>query len=250
MRNGSEAKVDKARIRGLYRLLFGAYGPQGWWPLPFRAGSRGFDERGYHPGDYSEPRSMRGRLEIFMGAILTQNTAWTNVEAALRNLDRSGITSPAKLASCRIDRLARLIMPSGYYNQKARKLKELAALLANRAVMNGKNPPSRDALLAVWGVGEETADSILLYAYRLPFFVVDAYTRRLLSRIGWIRGDEDYGAIQEMFHAALRSDHALFNEYHALFVVHAKKRCRSRPLCERCPIRFCASRKEVKESGY
>jgi endonuclease-3 related protein len=242
MRKGSKTKVDKARIRGLYRILFGVYGPQGWWPLPFRAGYRGFDERGYHPGDFSHPRSTRGRLEIFLGAVLTQNTAWTNVEAALRNLDRSGINSPSKIASCRIDRLARLIKPSGYYNQKARKLKELAALLANRAVMNGKNPPSREALLAVWGVGEETADSILLYAYRLPFFVVDAYTSRLLSRIGWIRGDESYGEIQAMFHAALKADHALFNEYHALIVEHAKKRCRSRPVCEGCPIRFCASR--------
>ncbi len=242
MRNGSRAKAGKTRIRELYGILLGAYGRQGWWPLPFRAGNRGFDGRGYHPGDYCQPRSTRGRLEICMGAVLTQNTAWTNVETALRNLDRSGIDSSEKIAACRIDRLARLIRPSGYYNQKARKLKELAALLARRGVMKGQNPPSREELLAVWGVGEETADSILLYAHRLPFFVVDAYTRRLLSRIGWIGGHEGYGAIQAVFHAALPADHALFNEYHALIVEHAKRRCRSMPVCGGCPIRFCAGR--------
>jgi endonuclease-3 related protein len=238
MRNGNKVKADELLFRGLYDLLMETYGPQGWWPLPFRAGAKGFDVRGYHPGDYRQPRSARGRLEIIMGAVLTQNTSWTNAEAALHNLAGAGVNSPSTLFSLNPARLARLIRPSGYYNQKARKLRAFAPLLPD--ITSGA-PPSRGALLSVWGVGEETADSILLYAFRLSFFVVDAYTRRLLLRLGRIHGKEKYADIQAMFHSALPADHTLFNEYHALIVEHAKKHCRSKPVCTGCPVSFCPS---------
>ncbi len=241
MRAGSRAASGGGRLRLLYNELFSAYGPQGWWPLPFRAGSGGFDARGYHPRDYRQPLSARGRLEIVMGAVLTQNTAWTNAEAALERLSAAGIDSPRALSSYGKERLARLITSSGYFNQKARKLKALVPVLQRRGVMSGKNPPSRAELLSVWGVGEETADSILLYAFRLPVFVVDAYTRRLLSRMGVIHGKEKYADIQALFHAALPADRELFNEYHALIVENAKRHCRSKPLCGGCPVASCPS---------
>ncbi|MGA2479987.1 MAG: hypothetical protein ABSG63_14645 [Spirochaetia bacterium] len=222
---------------GLHDLLLVAYGPQGWWPLPGSAGRRGFDSRGYHPGDYSQPRSTRGRFEIVMGAILTQNTAWTNVEKALARLREAGILLPSDVRSCRPSRLAGLIRASGYFNQKAKKLKGIAALFAAKGAS-----PAREVLLAQWGIGPETADSILLYAYRQPVFVVDAYTRRILSRIGLLDGRESYARIQGLFHGELPPRHELFNEFHALLVEHAKRHCRATPLCTGCPVPACAWR--------
>jgi endonuclease-3 related protein len=134
-------------------------------------------------------------------------------------------------------RLAALIRPSGYYNQKEQKLRSLAALFSEAPSFCA--PPQRDLLLATWGVGEETADSILLYAFGVPGFVVDAYTRRLLTRLGLLSGREGYGEIQGLFHAGLPASAGLFNEYHALIVEHAKVRCRATPLCGGCPVSFC-----------
>jgi endonuclease-3 related protein len=225
-------------LAALHDRLRAAYGPQGWWPLPGSAGRRGFDSRGYHRGDFSQPRSLRGRFEIVMGAVLTQNTAWTNVEKALARLREAGIRLPSDVRSCRTARLAALIRASGYYNQKAKKLKEIASLFAAPAAA----APTREALLSRWGIGPETADSILLYAFRQPLFVVDAYARRILSRIGMISGKESYARIQEMFHQALPARHELFNEFHALLVEHAKRHCRAAPLCDDCPVPSCAWR--------
>jgi endonuclease III related protein len=246
MRNGKSALLPQGtmrssneRLRTLFEALRSAYGPQGWWPLPSMADTAGFDERGYHPRDYGHPKTEQGRMEIIVGAVLTQNTAWTNVETALINMSRAGIDSPAELLSCSSQRLSRLIKPSGYFNQKTRKLMALRPVWENPAAMAGK-PPSRDELLSIWGIGEETADSILLYAFHRPSFVVDAYTRRLLVRLGWISGREKYGEIQGIFHAALNPrDHKVFNEYHALIVEHAKRHCRTKPLCGGCPVSFC-----------
>jgi endonuclease III related protein len=225
-------------LAALHDRLLAAYGRQGWWPLPGSAGRRGFDSRGYHRGDFSQPRSARGRFEIVMGAILTQNTAWTNVEKALARLREAGIRLPSDVRSCRTARLAGLIRASGYYNQKAKKLKAIAALFAAPAAA----APTREALLSRWGIGPETADSILLYAFHQPQLVVDAYTRRILSRIGTIGGKESYARIQEMFHQELPARHELFNEFHALLVEHAKRHCRAAPLCGGCPVPSCAWR--------
>jgi endonuclease III related protein len=226
-------------LTALHDLLLEAYGPQGWWPLPGRAGRRGFDSRGYHRGDYSQPRSARGRFEIVTGAILTQNTAWRNVETALARLRAAGIRLPADVRSCRPARLAGLIRASGYYNQKAKKLKQAAELFG---AAGGARTPSREMLLSQWGIGPETADSILLYAFHRPLFVVDAYTRRILSRIGLITGRESYAQIQGLFHQSLPARHELFNEFHALLVEHAKRHCRTAPVCTGCPVQACTWR--------
>lgn len=218
--------------------LLDAYGPQGWWPLRSRAGRPGFDARGYHPGDYREPRAAAGRFEVAAGAILTQNTTWRNVEPALDALLREGGLSPRAIGSLSRGALAARIRPSGYYRQKARKLHALAAFLA---AGNGARP-ERAGLLGVWGVGPETADSILLYAYHGLQFVVDAYTRRLLGRLGVISAKESYDEIQRLCAGALPEEEWAYNELHALIVRHAKEHCRSVPACGGCPLaRTCPS---------
>ncbi len=226
-------------LRRLYRTLLTAYGPQGWWPLPSRSDRPGFDDHGYHPGDFREPRGGSGRFEIALGAVLTQNTAWINAERALLALLRAGVRLPADVMGHGQRRLAALVRPSGSYNVKARKLAGIAAFFAGRGL---DRVPDRADLLGVWGVGPETADSILLYAFRHPVFVVDAYTRRLLARLGAIEGREPYGAVQELFHRALARDPDLFNEYHALIVRHAKEHCRAAPVCAGCAVISCPSR--------
>jgi len=238
----------KRPIEALYAQLLSAYGPQGWWPLSRRAGGRGFDARGYHPRSYGQPRTAEDRFEIVMGAILTQNSAWTNAETALSRLRDAGIRLPADLRSCPQRRLAGLIRSSGYYNQKARKLKAVAALFRTARSLGAGAAPSREELLSCWGIGPETADSILLYAFRMPFFVVDAYTRRLLGRVGIIEGAPQHGYddIQQIFLGALPHTYRLFNEYHALIVEHAKQHCRAKPLCDGCPVLVCRYRDSVR----
>jgi endonuclease III related protein len=228
-----------AALRRLYRSLQAAYGPQGWWPLPSRCGRPGFDDRGYHPGDFTEPRDDAGRFEVALGAVLTQNTAWVNAERALIALVRAGVLLPTDVPGCGQRRLAALVRPSGSYNVKARKLVGLASFFAERGLDRAAD---RADLLGVWGVGPETADSILLYAFRHPVFVVDAYTRRLLARLGAIEGREPYGEVQDLFHRALAPDPDLFNEFHALIVRHGKDHCRATPACEGCTVRSCPSR--------
>jgi endonuclease-3 related protein len=237
-----------ARISGLYEVLLAAYGRRGWWPITSLAGRAGFDARGYHPGDYDQPLSARARFEIAVGAILTQNTAWTNAESALARLRAAGVGLPDDVNALPPEHLARLIGPAGYFNQKARKLGGIARLFARPGALTLRGAPSREKLLEQWGIGPETADSILLYAFRVPVFVIDAYTRRTFGRIGLIDADEGYAGIQSRLLAALPADHALYNEYHALIVEHAKRHCRSKPLCEGCPVRPCRYRAHGRPS--
>jgi len=234
------------RLQALYERLLAAYGPQGWWPLPSRARRRGFDARGYHPGSFEEPRSAEGRFEIVLGAVLTQNTAWTNVEKALAALQDAGIRRAEDVLTCPPARLARLVRPSGYFNQKAKKLRGIAALFDGA---RPRSAPPREVLLAQWGIGPETADSILLYAFHLPVFVVDAYTRRILGRIGLAAADAGYDELQLLFHRALPPRHGLFNEYHALLVEHAKQHCRAVPVCGGCPVPTCRHRAAARKSA-
>ena len=228
----------------LYRELLAFHGRQGWWPIPSSAGRPGFDERGYHPGDFRGPQSAHDTFEVIMGAVLTQNTAWTNVEMALSALRSAGITAARRVRDADAQLLASLIHSSGYHDQKARKLKIVATLFAARGALESGKAPSREDLLALWGIGPETADAILLYAFQKPVFVIDAYTRRLISRVGLIEGKESYDGLQSLFHAALPRDHAQFNEYHALIVQHSKTLCRARPVCASCPVSRCASRRD------
>jgi endonuclease-3 related protein len=231
-----------AALRGVYDQLFRAYGPQGWWPIPGSAGRRGFDPFGYHPGTFFPPRTPAGRFEVIMGAVLTQNTAWTNAAAALDGLRSAGVRLPSDVLARPPGRLAGLVRSSGYFNQKAKKLRTVAALFSRPGALRASRAPSRDALLSEWGIGPETADSILLYAFHVPVFVVDAYTRRILSRIGLIEGGESYEAIQRIFHGSLPRGVPLFNEYHALIVRHAKMHCGVRPECAGCPVTRCRYR--------
>jgi endonuclease-3 related protein len=233
--------ASKNAIRTVYKALLGAYGPQGWWPLPACTG-RGFDGHGYHAGSYDLPRTPAQRFQIIMGAVLTQNTAWSNAEKALKGLFREGIRSARRLMECPMPRLAQLIRSSGCYTQKARKIAGLAPVLLDPGFLSAVRMPTRERLLSLWGIGPETADSILLYAFKLPFFVVDSYTRRLFARLRIISAGGRYSEIQRLFHDTLPSDHALFNEYHALIVEHSKRYCRARPRCDGCPLKFCPSR--------
>jgi len=199
----------------IYRQLHRAFGPQHWWP-----------------GDTP--------LEVAVGAVLTQNTAWANVERAIAVLKSRGLLSLDKLTRLSPRRLAPLIRSAGFHNIKARRL---AAVLAWLQAQGGfaaldRTPTSRlrPLLLACHGVGPETADSILLYALNRPVFVIDAYTRRILSRYGLIAGNESYELLRRMFESSLPRSPRLYNEYHALLVRLAKVNCRTKPICETCPL--------------
>jgi endonuclease-3 related protein len=202
-------------LMGIYRRLLAEYGPQHWWPAetPF---------------------------EVIIGAILTQSTAWTNVEKAIRNLKAAGALTPSALRCLSRDELAQLIRPCGYYNTKAVKLKAFVSWLGEsygdslERLFADDIRPLREKLLAVHGIGEETADSIILYAAGKPVFVIDAYTKGIIGRIGLMPSDAGYTAYQAFFMLALPADTQLFNEYHALLVCLGKNVCRKRPLCAGC----------------
>jgi len=215
-----------AGLTKLYRKLLTRYGPQGWWPLlelhrgrkgtnPTKTGSM----RGYHPGDFSYPRTERQRFEIAVGAILTQNTSWVNVEKALLALEKAGLIDPERMRMAREEELRMPIRPAGYFNQKAKKLKAFAAFYR---ALEGRTP-TREELLALWGIGPETADSILLYAYRVPEFVIDAYTRRVLAAQGFLTGKETYDKVKAFCEKGLPKDVKTYQEFHALLVEHAKR---------------------------
>ncbi len=201
----------------IYDLLYERFGPQDWWP-----------------GDTP--------FEVIVGAILTQNTNWTNVEKAINNIKNAGALSPEKLHRLDIQKLAQLIRPAGYFNIKAKRLKNFLdwffGNFSNFFENFGKipTPELREQLLSVKGIGPETADSILLYALNRPVFVVDAYTARICSRHHLISDDADYHQIQEMFESNLPCDIQLFNEYHALLVRLGKDFCKPKPKCEECPL--------------
>jgi len=202
--------------------LYAAYGPQGWWPLLEHRGSNPTLTgrlTGYHPGDYSIPRTEAQRFEICCGAILTQNTAWPNVEKALQALAHQGLLAPREILAVDELRLQQAIRPSGYFRAKARKLRALGEFHSR---LSGR-PPTREQLLQVWGVGPETADSILLYAYAQTEMVVDAYTLRVLLRHGYQRREPNYAAAKAYCERNLpRSLHG-YQEFHALMVEHAKR---------------------------
>jgi endonuclease-3 related protein len=214
-----EEKIEK-KLRQVYQRLFERYGPQHWWPA-------------------------RERFEVIIGAILTQSTAWTNVEKAIAKLEATGKLSPEALRKLPEAEIAVLIHPCGYYNVKARKLKTFVNWLGENGddldrIFKSESSELRKQLLGIYGIGEETADSILLYAGNKPVFVIDAYTRRIIDRMGLTPLNHGYADYQTLFTANLPADAKLFNEYHALLVRHAKEVCRKRPLCEVC----CLNRKE------
>lgn len=207
----------KRVLKKIYTLLYDAFGPQHWWP-----------------GD--------APFEVMVGAILTQNTNWTNVEKAIKNLKEANALTPVAIQRLSEAALAELIRPAGYYNIKAKRLKAFVDYFINRysgSISKMQKLPTellREELLSVYGIGPETADSILLYALDRPVFVIDAYTKRVLSRHGIMDASNPYDSFQRLFHESLPEDVKLFNEYHALFVRLGKEFCKSKPCCEGCPL--------------
>ena len=201
-----------------FKILLEKHGHQGWWPVTHEG-----ERPTYHPKKYTFPRTEEQKWEICMGAILTQNTNWKNAEKALLNLKEAGIHLPWQVNELKTEKLAGLVRSSGYYNQKALKLKELAKLAESFGGLKIflKNV-SREELLKTKGIGPETADSILLYAGKRPFFVVDAYTKRLFG--GRLFPESaGYEEIRETFEKGLPRDYRIYNEFHALIVREGKK---------------------------
>ena len=209
--------MSRPTAQELYRRLFERYGPQGWWP-------------------------GEGRFEIIVGAILTQNTNWSNVEKAIANLKAADCLTPEALYAMDVDRLAAMIRPAGYFNVKAQRLRHFLQWLFKRCGGDLDRAEQmsagglREELLSIKGIGPETADSICLYAFEKPVFVVDAYTARILGRHGMIWPEAGYEEIREYFEGGLEKDVRLFNEFHALLVRLGKDHCKPKPLCAGCPL--------------
>jgi endonuclease III related protein len=211
-------KYQMTILRRIFTSLYMALGPQDWWP-----------------GD--------SPFEVAVGAILTQNTNWSNVEKAIQNLKKQHALSDKVIHEMPLKKLAELIRPAGYYNIKAQRLKSFINFLINgyhgsmKKMKNEELHLMREKLLAVNGIGPETADSILLYALEKPVFVIDAYTKRVLSRHRILDEGKSYDEFQSLFHDSLETNVQLFNEYHALFVKVGKMYCkRANPLCDSCPL--------------
>ncbi len=214
-------------VEAIYKRLYEVYGPQGWWPVVAPDTSGGHLTR-YHPGDYGYPRDDAERFEICVGAILTQNTAWLNVEQALVRLAALKALCPQAVIELPQAVLIEALRPSGYFTVKAKKLVVFARYYL---AFNGRTP-KREDLLQVWGIGPETADSMLLYGYGQPELVVDAYTRRIFSHLGLVSEDITYHALKEFCQPQLPPAVEVYQEFHALLVAHAKNHYRRRPYNE------------------
>ncbi|MDD5112108.1 MAG: endonuclease III domain-containing protein [Candidatus Altiarchaeota archaeon] len=209
------------KLLAVYKRLLREFGPQGWWPAetPF---------------------------EVIVGAILTQSTSWQNVEKAIQNLKKAGLLSPDGLRKVPLRNLAVLIRPALYYNVKARKLKRFMDFLYGNydgnldLLLSRPAGQLREELLSVWGVGPETADSIVLYAAHKPSFVIDAYTKRIYWRLGMLSEDVSYDEAKRFFEDGLPKDVLLYQEYHALIVELGKRYCRTKPVCVECCLKnYC-----------
>ena len=205
------------QLDAIFGALMKQFGRQGWWPA-------------------------RHEFEVVAGALLVQNTTWTNAQAALDNLRAAGKLSVAGVLGIGTDQLQELVRPSGCYRQKARKLQAFAVHVRNQhdgrlsEMLDQPMDLLRNALLGIWGVGEETADSIILYAAQQPSFVVGAYTRRILKRLGLVAGDIRAGELRALLMVAIPPDLAVYSEGHALLVQHGKTFCRKTPRCATCPL--------------
>ncbi len=204
-------------IQTIYNKLLSYYGKQHWWPA-------------------------ETILEVVIGAILTQNTAWTNVEKSIKNLKEKKLLTPEAIYNTPVEILEIYIKPSGFYRQKAHRIKTFVNFFKNYnfdfeklKMENGL----REKLLSIKGIGPETADSILLYALNIPYFVIDSYTKRIFFRLGLIEKENiEYHELQRFFHKCLKPDVEIYKEYHALIVEHAKKHCKKQtPFCFSCPLK-------------
>jgi endonuclease-3 related protein len=210
-------QIGRKILKKIYNKLFQTFGPMGWWPgeTPF---------------------------EVIIGAILTQNTSWENVEKAIHKLKTKKVLHPAGLYRKKDEELAELIKSVGYYNIKAKRIKNFMAFFQReygkdlKKMFREDTIVLREKLLSINGIGPETADSILLYAAEKPTFVVDAYTKRILLRHGWISSQDSYQDIKDLFMNNLKHDVKMYNEYHALLVYLGKNFCKKKPQCEGCPL--------------
>jgi len=236
------AGKDSREFREIYERLLAFYGPRGWWPVTREGGSR--------PEYCGGPVNHSQRLEVALGALLTQNTSWRGAGKALENLISRKLMNLPSLLEIPETELASLIRPSGYFNQKARKIKTLIRFLAERYGQSWQrffSEPAgrmRELLLELNGIGPETADSIVLYAAGQASFVIDNYTKRLFYRLGHSPLGIPYESLKRRFEKALPAESGLYGEYHALIVTHCKEHCTSRkPACTGCPLsELCARR--------
>lgn len=207
--------LDRKTLMALYDRLFNAYGPQHWWPA-------------------------ESPFEVMVGAVLTQNTAWSNVEKAIAALRQADKLEPRAVYHLAHEELGALIRSAGYFNVKSRRLKNLCQWLIEQGgiekLQSSTTAALRKSLLSINGIGPETADDILLYAFNRPVFVIDTYTRRLLASFRLIKGDEDYEELRAAIEAELAPECSLFNEYHALIVRHAKEKCTVPGNCLHCRV--------------
>ena len=219
--------MSQQKLMDIYERLYDHYGSQHWWP-----GETCF--------------------EIIIGAILTQNTSWNNVEKAITNLKEKGCLSPAKLHAMDPKEIAPLIRPAGYFNLKTQRLKSFLKWLFEQhdgsleALQAISTSSLRKNLLSIKGIGPETADSICLYAFDKPVFVIDAYTARIFGRHGMLEPGCGYHDIQELFHSGLGKDTNLFNEYHAMIVQLGKEHCKRKPICAGCPLEDLPHQLEIE----
>jgi endonuclease-3 related protein len=217
--------MDNEKLISVYEILLREFGRQKWWPVKSKT-------------------KVERQFEICVGAILTQNTSWKNVEKALENLRQNSLLSEGCIRGAEEKELALLIKSAGYYNQKAKKLKAFVEFLHSHPLNELEGMPTdkaRNLLLQVHGIGKETADSMLLYALNKPVFVIDAYTRRIFERV-FNSKLTSYDEWQQFFSSNLKKDTQLFNEYHALLVELGKNFCRKKPLCGECPLTICSHR--------
>jgi endonuclease-3 related protein len=214
----------------IYERLLEHFGEQGWWPA-------------------------ETEFEVIVGAILTQASSWTNVERVIKDLRAEGILSQESILNVDEDRLQRVIRSVGYYNAKAKKLKTFVGFLYDNyggsleRLFDKDTEKLRTELLAVWGIGEETADSIVLYAANKPSFVIDAYTKRIMGRLGFAREDTTYYDLKKFFELRIPREVGIYKEFHALLVELGKNYCRTKPLCDKCPLNdICEEWKSSRRS--
>jgi endonuclease-3 related protein len=220
------AQVKRRILEKVYKILLETFGPRGWWPgeTPF---------------------------EVIIGAILTQNTSWKNVEKSIDRLKAENLLHPAVLYKIKDKKLAELIKSSGYYHIKTKRIKNFMAFLQReyrgnlKEMFREETIILRKKLLSISGIGSETADSILLYAGEKPTFVVDTYTKRIFSRHGWISNQDDYEDIRNLFMENMNNNVKLFNEYHALLVHLGKEFCKKEPRCKECPLRVFSKKSKT-----
>ncbi|MCH8285483.1 endonuclease [candidate division KSB1 bacterium] len=231
MHGTNTEKNTRIWLLSIYEKLSERYSPCNWWPA-------------------------ESSFEVILGAILTQNTSWHNVEKALKNLKRVNGLEPENIAALTGDDLINAIRPSGFYKQKAKTIKAFLEYYKCKYNYKIRNTPKatldiiRQELLSIYGIGEETADCILLYAFNIPTFVVDEYTKRILSRVGLIETGVTKKLLKDIIENALQKNTSLYNEFHALFVNLGKEYCRKNPECQNCPLRdACAHCKNCDQKA-